>query len=128
MTAVYYAGFQERADKAKNRFLRFLLDAQRNGKKVAASGATAKGNTLLNYAGVRADLIPYVVDANPAKQGKFLLGSRIPIFGEDQIRQDRTGCIVVMPWNICDEVRTDLAYVREWGARFVTAIPEMRMA
>jgi SAM-dependent methyltransferase len=127
-TATYYTGFQQRANKAKNCFLKFLLDAQHEGRKVAGYGAAAKGNTLLNYAGVRADLIPYVVDANPAKRGKFLPGSRIPILSEDRIRQDRPDYIVVLPWNICDEVMSDLAYVRKWGARFVTAIPQLRIS
>jgi SAM-dependent methyltransferase len=126
-TAAYYSGFQDRANKAKNCFLYFLLDAQQKGKKVAGYGAAAKGNTLLNYAGIHGDLIPYVVDANPAKRGKFLPGSRIPILSEDRIRQDRPDYIVVLPWNICDEIMADLAYVREWGARFVTAIPELRV-
>ena len=127
-TATYYSGFQDRANKAKNGFLKFLLDARLDGRKVAAYGAAAKGNTFLNYAGVRGDLIPYVVDANPAKRGKFMPGSRIPIVSEERIRSDRPDYIVVLPWNIRDEVMSDLAYVREWGARFVTAIPELRIS
>ena len=127
LTMAYYAGFQARADKAKNEFLGFLLEAKRAGKRVAAYGAAAKGNTLLNYAGVRPDLLPYVVDKNPSKQGRFLPGSRIPIVSEDQIRRERPDYVVVLPWNIRDEVTTDLAYVRDWGARFVTAIPELHV-
>lgn len=127
LTTTYYAGFQARADKAKDEFLEFLLGAKKDGKKVAAYGAAAKGNTLLNYAGIRPDLLPYVVDKNPSKQGKFLPGSRIPIVSEDRIRREHPDYIVVLPWNICDEVTADLAYVREWGARFVTAIPELHV-
>jgi SAM-dependent methyltransferase len=124
---IYYAGFQGRADKAKDDFLTFLLAAKREGKRVAGYGAAAKGNTLMNYAGVRPDLMHYVVDNNPAKQGKFLPGSRIPIVREDRIRQERPDYIVVLPWNICDEIMADLAYVRDWGGRFVTAIPELHI-
>jgi SAM-dependent methyltransferase len=128
LTTEYYAGFQDRADKAKNDIVQFLLQAKREGKRVGAYGAAAKGNTLLNYAGIRPDLIPYVVDKNPSKQGKFLPGSRIPIVSEERIRRERPDYIVILPWNIRDEVMTDLAYVREWGGRFVTAIPELRVS
>ena len=104
----------------------FLLDAKENGKTVLGYGAAAKGNTLMNFAGVRPDLIPGVVDKNPAKQGKFLPGSRIPIVDESDIRGARPEYIVIFPWNIADEVMRDLEYVRDWGAKFVTAIPELR--
>lgn len=124
----YYTGFQARANQAKSDFLMFLLQAKHAGRKVAAYGAAAKGNTLLNYAGVRPDLIPYVVDKNPSKQGKFLPGSRIPIASEDRIRAEQPDYIVVLPWNIRKEVMSDLAYAREWGAQFVTAIPQLRVA
>jgi len=123
----YYAGFQDRADKVKDDFLTFLLATKRQGERVAGYGAAAKGNTLMNYAGVRPDLMHYVVDKNPAKRGKFLPGSRIPIVSEDRIRQERPNYIVVLPWNIRDEVMADLAYVRDWGGRFVTAIPELHI-
>ena len=127
LTTAYYSGFQARADKAKNDFVEFLLTAKREGKSVAAYGAAAKGNTLLNYAGVRPDLLPYVVDKSPSKQGKFLPGSRIPIVSEDRIRREHPDYIVVLPWNIRDEVMTELSYVREWGARFATGIPELKI-
>jgi len=123
----FYAGFQKRSDRTKNEFLGFLLEARRAGKSVAGYGAAAKGNTLMNYAGVRPDLLPYVVDKNPAKQGKFLPGTRIPIVSEERLRGERPDYIVVLPWNIRDEVMTDLAYAREWGGRFVTAIPELKV-
>jgi SAM-dependent methyltransferase len=128
LAPTYYAGFQARADKVKNDFLSFLLDAKRSGKKVGAYGAAAKGNTLMNYAGIRPDLLPYVVDKNPSKQGKFLPGTRIPIVSDDSIRRERPDYVVVLPWNIREEVMLDLAYVREWGGRFVTAIPQLREA
>jgi SAM-dependent methyltransferase len=122
----YYSRFQAKADQSKNDFLKFLLDAKRDGKKVLGYGAAAKGNTLMNFAGVRPDLLPCVIDKNPAKQGKFLPGSRIPIVNESRIREERPDYIVVFPWNIADEVMHDLTYARDWGAKFVTAVPELR--
>lgn len=126
-TMAFYGGFQARADRVKNDFLKFLLEQKGAGKKVAAYGAAAKGNTLLNYAGVRPDLLPYVVDKNPSKQGKFLPGSRIPIVPEDRIGEEHPDFVIILPWNIRDEVTKDLSYVREWGGRFVTAIPELSL-
>jgi SAM-dependent methyltransferase len=123
-----YDGFQARADRVKNTFLGFLLDAREQGRTVAAYGAAAKGNTLLNYAGVRPDLIPYVVDRSPAKQGKYLPGSRIPIVAEDRLRETKPDLIIVLPWNLKEEVMAQLAYARDWGARFVTAAPELVIA
>jgi SAM-dependent methyltransferase len=123
----FYSGFQWRVDRAKNDFLHFLLQAKQSGKQVAAYGAAAKGNTLLNYAGVRRDLISYVVDRNPAKQGKYLPGSRIPIVSEERIRQERPEYVVILPWNISSEVTDDLDYIRDWDGKFVTAIPEMKV-
>ena len=123
----FYADFQARTDKVKNDFLAFLLEMKREGKRVAAYGAAAKGNTLLNYAGVRPDLIPFVVDRNPAKQGKYLPGSRIPIVGEERLKEARPDCIVLLPWNLREEVMAQLAYARAWGARFVTAVPVLEM-
>ncbi len=125
-TAEYYAGFQAKADRVKNDFLSFLLDARRADKRVAAYGAAAKGNTLLNYAGVRPDLLSYVADLNPAKQGKFLPGSRIPIAGEDRIRSDRPDWVVILPWNLKQELVKELAYIRDWGGQFVTAVPHLQ--
>ena len=123
----FYADFQARTDKVKNDFLAFLLEMKREGKRVAAYGAAAKGNTLLNSAGVRPDLIPFVVDRNPAKQGKYLPGSRIPIVGEERLKEARPDCIVLLPWNLREEVMAQLAYARAWGARFVTAVPVLEM-
>lgn len=123
--ATTYAGFQARADRVKNDFLAFLLQMKREGKHVVAYGAAAKGNTLLNYAGVRPDLIPFVVDRNPAKQGKYLPGSRIPVVGEERLKSTQPDCIVILPWNLREEVMAQLDYARSWGARFVTAVPAL---
>jgi SAM-dependent methyltransferase len=123
--ADYYQGFQEKANKVKNECLAFLLEAKRRGKKVAAYGAAAKGNTLLNFAGVRPDLLPYVVDKNPAKQGKFMPGSRLPIVDESRLREQEPDYVVILPWNIKVEIMDQLAYVRKWGGRFVTMVPEL---
>jgi SAM-dependent methyltransferase len=125
-SAAGYAGFQGRTDKVKDDFMAFLIEARRAGRSVAAYGAAAKGNTLMNYAGVRPDLVAFVVDRNPAKQGKFMPGSRIPIVAEERLRQARPDEIVILPWNLRDEVMAQLAYVREWGGRFVIAVPELR--
>lgn len=127
LTDAYYAGFQSRTDRVKNDFLRFLVDSKREGKKVAGYGAAAKGNTLMNYAGVRPDLMPYVVDKSPAKQGKFLPGTRIPIVSEDRIRSEHPDFVVVLPWNLWDEVTSDLSYIRDWGGRCVRAVPELQV-
>jgi len=125
-TAAGYAGFQARIDKVKDDFMAFLIEARRAGRTVAGYGAAAKGNTLMNYAGVRPDLISFVVDRNPAKQGKYMHGSRIPIVAEERLRLDRPDDIVILPWNLRDELMQQLAYVRDWGGRFITAVPELR--
>ncbi|MDP1774132.1 MAG: class I SAM-dependent methyltransferase [Methylobacter sp.] len=125
--ADYYEGFQAHADKVKNDFISFLLEANRSGKTVAGYGAAAKGNTLLNYAGVRTDLLPYVVDRNPAKQNKFLPGSRIPIVAEAHLKQIKPDYVVILPWNLREEVMAQLAYIREWGGQFVTSVPVLEV-
>ena len=121
----FYSDFQLQALRIKRELLSFLIAAQAQGRKVAAYGAAAKGNTLLNFAGVRPDLLPYVVDKNPAKQGKFLPGSRIPIVDEAHLRADRPDVVLILPWNLRDEIMAQLAYVREWGGQLVTAVPEL---
>lgn len=126
-TVEYYSGFQAKADQVKYGLVEFLLKAARDGKKVMAYGAAAKGNTLLNYAGVRPDLIKFVVDLNPAKQGKYMPGSRIPIFDEARIRDEKPDYVVILPWNLRAEVTAQLAYVREWGGKFVTAVPSLKI-
>ena len=126
--ADFYMAFQQRADAVKDEFLSFLLEAKRRGKGVAGYGAAAKGSTLLNYAGVRGDLLSFVVDRNPAKQGSFMPGSRVPILDEAALASARPDYIVVFPWNLKDEVIEQLAYARGWGAAFVTAIPRLEVA
>lgn len=123
----YYKGFLKRVEKVKFEFLQFLLTAKAEGKKVAAYGAAAKGNTLLNYSGVKADLIDFVVDAAPIKQNKFLPGSHIPVVAEHKIKEEKPDYIIVFPWNIKDEIITQLEYAQEWGAKFVIFIPETQI-
>jgi len=124
---VLYGGFQTKAETIKNDFLRFLLDAKSQGLRVAGYGAAAKGNTLLNYAGIRPDLISFVADRNPAKQNKYMPGSRIPITDESRIKCYKPHFIVILPWNLKDEVTEQLDYVRAWGGKFVTAIPKLEL-
>lgn len=127
-TAEYYASFQTRADKVKDDFLAFLMDAKRQGKTVAGYGAAAKGNTLMNYAVVRPDLIAFVVDRNPVKHGKYTPGSRIPIVNESCLKDTKPDYVVILPWNLKAEVMQQLDYIRAWGGQFVTAVPELRIA
>lgn len=123
----FYAGFQPRADQAKDDLLDFLIGAKRAGKKVGAYGAAAKGNTLLNYAGVRPDLLPWVADRNPAKQGRFMPGSRIPIVAPTVISHAKPDYLLILPWNLIEEVKQQNAHIREWAGRFVAAIPKLRV-
>jgi len=122
-----YLGFQAKADAVKNGLLRFLLDTKSKGKTVAGYGAAAKGNTLLNYAGVKPDLLPFVCDAAKAKQGKFMPGSHIPILSPDALERNRPDYVLILPWNIAEEVRTQLSHLSEKGTRFVTAVPDLRI-
>ena len=126
-TAEYYSGFQAKTEKVKNDFLAFLLEARRQQKTVVAYGAAAKGNTFMNYAGLCPDLISFVVDRNPAKRGKYMPGSRIPIVGEDRIHRTKPDYVVILPWNLKTEVMEQLNYIRPWGGQFVTAVPELRI-
>jgi hypothetical protein len=123
-----YGGFQARANRIKDDFLHFLIEQKRQGRRVAGYGAAAKGNTLLNYAGVKPDLLPFVCDAAASKQGKFMPGSHIPILHPDAIRQERPDLVVILPWNISAEVRELLRDISQWGGRFVTAVPELAVA
>ena len=120
-----YQSFQQRADRVKNDLVAFLIEKKLEDKKVIAYGAAAKGNTLLNYGGVKPDLLEYVCDAGRSKQGKYLPGSRIPILSPMVMRERRPDYIVILPWNIADEVTVEHEYVREWGARFVVAVPAL---
>ncbi|MEQ1697197.1 MAG: class I SAM-dependent methyltransferase [Hyphomicrobiaceae bacterium] len=125
LAADYYAGFQAATDTVKNDFMSFLLQAKREGKTVAGYGAAAKGNTLMNYAGVRPDLIAFVVDRSASKQGKFMPGSRIPIVDEAHLKAAKPDYIVILPWNLKAELSSQLDYARVWGAKLVTAVPSM---
>lgn len=121
----FYQSFQSQADAVKDDFLKFLLSAKAEGKSVAAYGAAAKGNTIMNYAGVRPDLIPYVCDAAAAKIGKLMPGSHIPIFAPAELRARRPDYLVILPWNIAAEVKTQCADLAALGTRFVTAVPKL---
>jgi 2-polyprenyl-3-methyl-5-hydroxy-6-metoxy-1,4-benzoquinol methylase len=122
-----YSNFQAKANQVKNDFLLFLLQAKKENKKVAAYGAAAKGNTLLNYCGIKSDLISFVVDANPAKQNKYLPGIHIPVFNEQYLKNERPDYVIILPWNIKHEVIEQLKYIKEWGGHFVTAIPKLQI-
>jgi len=122
-----YAEFMRQPARITCELLSFLIKAVNEGKKVGAYGAAAKGNTLLNFAGVRPHLLPYVVDLNPAKQGKYMPGSQIPIVDEAHLRSQRPDYVLILPWNLRDEVMQQLSYIREWGGVFVTAIPSLKV-
>lgn len=122
-----YLNFQDSADKIKNDLLVFLIEQKRKGAKVAAYGAAAKGNTLLNYAGVKPNLVSFVCDAAPAKQDKLMPGSHIPIMVPAEIAEAKPDYIVILPWNIAEEVENQLSFIRNWGGKFVRAIPELRV-
>lgn len=121
----FYSQFQLQPSRIVRELLLFLISQVSAGRRVAAYGAAAKGNTLLNFAGVRPHLLPYVVDKNPAKQGKYLPGSHIPVVDEAHLRVDQPDFVLILPWNLKDEVMEQLAYVRDWGGRFVTAVPHL---
>lgn len=123
----FYQNFQTKAESVKDALLKFLLDAKYKGLKIGAYGAAAKGNTLLNFAGVRPDLIPYVVDKNPAKKGQYMPGSRIPIVDEAHLKAHRPNYILVLPWNLRTEIISQMAYIREWDAKFVVAVPTLEI-
>jgi SAM-dependent methyltransferase len=123
----YYRSFGERVKETKRRLLEFLIAAKRDGRTVAGYGAPAKGNTLLNYCGVRSDFIDYTVDRSPHKQGLYLPGTRIPIHHPDRLRETRPDYVLVLPWNLRDEIVAQMADVRGWGGRFVVAIPEVEV-
>jgi len=123
----YYHNFQQKALKVKLDLTEFLIQQKNAGKKVAAYGAAAKGNTMLNYAGIKNDLISFVVDANPHKQNKFLPASHIPVVNEDYLKKDRPDFVVIFPWNLKDEIVHQLAYIKDWGGKFVVAIPHLQI-
>ena len=124
---VLYQGYQAKAEKVKNDFTQFLIQAKNDGKKVAGYGAAAKGNTLLNFAGIKKDLLQFVVDASPHKQNKFLPGVHIPVYDEQKIKTDKPDYIVILPWNLKEEIAGQLNYIKEWGGRFVVAVPQLEI-
>ena len=122
-----YSRFAEQVKETKRKLLEFLIRAKQSGKRVAAYGAAAKGNTLLNFCGIRSDFLDYVVDRSPYKQGKFLPGVRVPVHAPEHIRETRPDYLLILPWNLKDEVIKSNTYIREWGGQFVVPIPEVRV-
>lgn len=122
-----YLDFGRQVEETKRKLLKFLIRAKEEGKQVVGYGAPGKGNTLLNYCGIRTDFLDYTVDRSHFKQGKFLPGTHIPIFAPDKIEQTRPDYILILPWNLKDEIMEQLAYVREWGGQFVVPIPEVKV-
>jgi 2-polyprenyl-3-methyl-5-hydroxy-6-metoxy-1,4-benzoquinol methylase len=122
-----YLGFSEQVKRTKRKLLEFLVGAKSSGKSVVGYGAPAKGNTLLNYCGVRTDFLDYTVDLSPQKQGKFLPGTHVPVFHPDRIRDTRPDYILILPWNIKEEIMSQMTHVREWGGKFVVPIPEAQV-
>ena len=122
-----YKGFQEKTNKVKYELLNFLLNAKKENKTVVAYGAAAKGNTLLNYSGVKNDLIEFVVDKSPHKQGKYLPASHIPVVSEEKIKELKPEYVLILPWNIKDEIIEQLKYVKEWDCKFVVAVPSLEI-
>ena len=120
-----YARFSAQVQETKRKLLSFLIEAKRQGRTIAGYGAPGKGNTLLNYCGIRTDFLDYTVDRNPYKHGRFLPGTHIPIFAPERIRETRPDYVLILPWNLRDEIATQLAYIREWGGQFVVPIPEV---
>ncbi|MGF7078352.1 methyltransferase domain-containing protein [Mucilaginibacter sp. UYCu711] len=123
----FYSNFTSKVNQIKVDLLEFLVNQKKAGKKVAAYGAAAKGNTLLNYCGVKNDLIDFVVDANPAKQNKFLPGSHIPVVNEQYLKDAKPDFVIILPWNIKNEIQQQLKYIKDWNANFVVAIPAIEI-
>jgi hypothetical protein len=120
-----YLGFGPKVEETKFKILEFLIGAKRAGKRVVGYGAPGKGNTLLNYCGIRTDFLDYTVDRNPFKHGKFCPGSHIPIFDVPKIRETKPDYLFILPWNLKDEIINQMAYIREWGGQFVVPVPEI---
>jgi SAM-dependent methyltransferase len=123
----YYQSFLKRVSKNKLDILEFLVKQKKNGKKIAAYGAAAKGNTFLNYCGIKNDLIDFVVDASPIKQNKLLPGSHIPVVSEEVLRTEKPDYVLIFPWNIKEEISTQISYIKDWGGKFVVAIPYLEI-
>ena len=122
-----YRSFEQKVHHTKRELLKFLITAREEGKRVAGYGAPAKGNTLLNYCGVRTDLVEFTVDRAESKQSTLLPGTRIPVFGPEKIEEEKPDYILILPWNIKDEIMSSMDFVREWGGRFAVPIPEVRL-
>jgi len=122
-----YFAFDDKVKETKRKLLDFLITTKRNGKSIAGYGAPGKGNTLLNYCGVRIDFIDYTVDLNPYKQGKFLPGTHIPIYHPDKIKETQPDYVLILPWNFKDEIMEQCSFIRDWGGQFVVPIPEMKI-
>jgi SAM-dependent methyltransferase len=123
----YYFTFEEQVKETKRKLLSFLIQAKQQGKSIVGYGAPGKGNTLLNYCGIRTDFLAYTVDRNPYKHGKFLPGTHIPIFHPDYIKQTCPDYVLILPWNFKEEIMVQMACVREWGGQFVVPIPEVKV-
>ncbi|MEO8583926.1 MAG: class I SAM-dependent methyltransferase [Flavitalea sp.] len=126
-TLSYYDNFQQKALQVKFDITTFLIEQKKAGKRVVAYGAAAKGNTLLNYCGIKNDLIEYVIDLNPYKQGKWMPASHIPIYNEDYLKSDKPDFVVILPWNLKDEITAQLSYIGEWDGKFVVPIPKLHV-
>lgn len=122
-----YADYTKKVKETKRKILEFLIQAKREGKTIAGYGAPGKGNTLLNYCGIRTDFLDYTVDRNPHKQGKLLPGTHIPVYDPEKISETRPDYIFILPWNLKDEIMEQMSYAREWGAKFVVPIPEIKV-
>jgi hypothetical protein len=122
-----YSSFTEKVKETKRGLLEFLIKAKRAGKKIAGYGAPGKGNTLLNYCGIRQDFVEYTVDRSPYKQGKFTPGTHIPIYSPDRIRETKPDYVLILPWNLKEEIAQQMAYIREWGGQFVIPIPKVEV-
>jgi SAM-dependent methyltransferase len=122
-----YRAFDEQVKQTKGKLLEFLIQAKRQGRSIVGYGAPGKGNTLLNYCGIRTDFVDYTVDRNPYKHGRFLPGTHIPIFPPERIRQTRPDYVLILPWNLKEEIIGQLSYVREWGGQFIVPIPEVQV-
>jgi len=123
----FYASFGEQVKETKRKLLEFLISAKRAGKSICGYGAPGKGNTLLNYCGIRTDFLDYTVDRSPHKQGGYLPGTHIPIRAPEEIARTRPDYVLVLPWNLQDEIMEQMAIVRSWGGQFVIPIPEVRV-
>ena len=122
-----YMRFAEQVRETKRKLLSFLIETKRLGKTIVGYGAPAKGNTLLNYCGIRNDFIDYTVDLSPHKQGLFLPGTHLPIFSPQKIKETKPDYVLILPWNLKDEIMTQMAHIREWGGQFVVPIPELQV-